>query len=400
MNLLPHIVDLYAVPALSTAGDSLLVGVALDNGRVHWGTCAKFADAQSIVSQVQPILADRPLALFAELVAQLDNFRVEVTVTRVIQPEQETSASAGAISRRKLISGFLAEDEPLVQQVQVVEKRPLPASLRFAVSHALFQAAAAASNQSLLSLLADLYGLSAANEKIPLHVEATETNIAVVRSILPTQVASLGYNTGSANHKTTLGANAERLQAHVRQVKTWIESAAPGAAPAIHLNIQGGFTELYENDEGKMLGALYGLEQAAKPYALVMENIVMGEETPARSAAEVAVARTLRKLQSYLGVRKMCVRLAAGNDLFSTNALTHFVERKAVHLMHLDVTRFGSIPQIMTFVQKCHEQNRQVILKCDEESGVETAVALALTTHAHALSGPPHLLYNEMLKTI
>ena len=410
--MLPQIVDLYVEPALSSAGEGLLAGVVLDNGRVYWGACAVFAgtqlaDAQSILSQIQPMLAGKPLASFPELVAQLDAFQQEVPATRIVQPEPETSASAGTFSRRKLISGFLADDKPQTESVQVVEKRPLrlrsvqafPAPLRLGISQALFSAAAAESNQSLVSLLVELSGFDAASEKIPLHVEVNETNMAIVRSILSTQVASLGYSTGSTNHKATLGGDAERLQAHVRQVKAWIESVAPTAKPAIHLNIQGGFTELYEGNEGKILGALYGLEQAAKPYSLVMENVIAGEETPALSAAEVAVSRTLRTLQSYLGVRKMSVKLAAGSDLFSTTALRHFVEKKAVHQIHLDIARFGSIPQIMAFMQRCHEQKRQVIVRCDE-SGVETAVALALTAHAHALSGPPHLLYNEMIKQL
>ncbi|KAA3658303.1 MAG: hypothetical protein DWQ04_25475, partial [Chloroflexi bacterium] len=272
MNLLPQIVDLYVEPALSSSGDGLLVGLKLENGRIYWGDCALSLDAQSIISQIQPILGGQPLSSFQELIAQLDNFHEEVRVTRIIQSEPETSASAGTFSRRKLISGFLADDKAQAQPVEVVEKRPLPAPLRFAISQALFSAAAVESNQSLLSLLVDLYGAVAASGKISLHVEANEANMAVVRSILPAQVASLGYNTGSTNHKATLGANAERLQAHVRQVKAWIESVAPEAAPAIHLNIQGGFAELYENNEGKILGALYGLEQAVKPYALVMEN--------------------------------------------------------------------------------------------------------------------------------
>jgi len=391
MNLLPQIVDLYVEPALSSNGDGLLVGLKLDNGRIHWGDCALSLDAQSIISQIQPILVNQPLSLFQELITQLDNFQEEVPVIRIIQPEPKTSASTGTFSRRKLISGFLADDKPQVEQVEVMEKRPLPAPLRFAISQALYSAAAVASNQSLLSLLGELYGVVAASEKIPLHVEANETNMAIVRSILSTQVTSLGYNTGSTNHKATLGANAERLQAHVRQVKAWIESVAPEAEPAIYLNVQGGFSELYENNEGKILGALYGLEQATKPYTLVVENLIVGEKT--------AVSSTLRKLQSYLGVRKMSVKLAAGNDLFSTEALHHFVERKAVHQIHLDIARFGSIPQIVAFMQRCHEQNRQVIVKCDEGGG-ETAVSLALASHAHALSGPPHLLYNEVTKQL
>lgn len=391
MGLLPQIVELHSRPALSAHGDGLLIGVELENGRIAWGECCPLPDTRAAVEivqqQIRPILAGQSLSALPALITQIGELQEERTVTHIIPPAATPSASGSTISRRRLITGFMATDKP--QTKQVVEKRPLPTPLRFGLSQALFHAYAAESNQSLPSLLTNLYALPGSRQAIPLHVAATETNIRLVSSLLSTQVASLGYSTGSSNHKTTLGANAEKLQAHVRQVNTWIASVAPQANPAIHLNIQGGFTDLYDNNEGKILGALHGLEQAAKPYAVVMENVAAGEAT--------AVAKTLRKLQSYLGVRKMSVRLAAGSSLFSPEDLRLLVEKKAVHQIHLDAGRFGSIPQIVAFIRLCREKNINVILGC-AAGVVETAVTIALATRVKAISGPPHMIYNQMMK--
>ncbi|MCP4357891.1 MAG: hypothetical protein GY796_07750 [Chloroflexi bacterium] len=384
------IVNVVVKPGLSPVGKCVLVGLELSNGRTAWGECAHVPHLQSarqiIQQQIAPLLQDQSPDTFINLVAQVDGLTETVTTTRIIQPVSESSASGATLSRRRLITGLLTEDKPKTEDV--VEERPLSAAFRFGISQAIFNAVAISQNKTLLTVLLEAYDLPVPDTAVPLHVEANAPNMSLVQPVLPTAVASIGYSVGSTNYKLTFGNNAERLQAHVRQMKEWLTAVASNTCPTIHLNIQGGFSELYDNDEGKILGALYGLEQTAKPYSLVVENVALGEVT--------AVIQILKTVQSYLQTRQMGVKLAAGYTLFSADELRVLGEETAVQQIHLSPAQFGSICQTISFILDCRERGIGVVVH-GEGGVVDVVTAVALSTQAHALSGPPDRLFNMLL---
>jgi hypothetical protein len=387
-----NIVDLILKRGLSRTGESILVGLVLTNGLVSWGVCDQLADVpsaiQSLQQKVVPLLQNQPLQAYTELVVRLDKLSEIVTLLRPAVSLPAASANNGprTISRRHLITGLLTKDEPEMEELTVTQ--PLPPALRFGVSQAMLRGFALSQNKSLVAALAELYQVRPGTTAVPLQVDVQGIDVAIMRPVL-CKAAAVAYRTDPSQHEQTLGANAERLQAHVREVKSWLMEIAPTAQPAIHLDIQGGFTDLYQNDEGKILGALYGLEQAAKPHKLVIENIIKGD------AADVT--GKMNQIRSYLGFRKMSVKLAAGYTLFPPEALEQFVPAKCVHQIHLNLSQFGSISQVMALNAACQAQGIEVIIH-DDGCNVETATAVAQAACAHSLSGPPHLLYNETLK--
>jgi hypothetical protein len=386
------IANLILKRGLSPSGESILVGVVLTNGCVTWGACGQLADIPAAINTlkqlVTPLLQDQPLHSFPKLVAQVDKLTETETQPRPVSSplDPPTNRASRTISRRQLITGHSTEDTPEMEQVTIT--RPLSPSLRFGVSQAILYGIALSQHESLVTVLAEAFNTPISPKTIPLLVDAEKTNIAIIKPIIA-RAAAIGYWTGHLNHKRTLGSNAERLQAHVRQVKTWLMDIVHEAQLTIHLNIQGGFTDLYDNNAGKILGALYGLEQAAKPYALVIENIVMGDVT--------AVSDNMKQIQSYLDSRKMTVKLAAGYSLFPPAALKQFVADKALHQIHINLSQFGSILQTMAFIDDCKAQEINVILH-DEGENVETATAVAQAAGVYALSGPSYSLYNETAK--
>jgi methylaspartate ammonia-lyase len=397
MRVLPQIIAVTAVPGLSPTGNLVWLGLRLADGRTAWGEWANVPDAQTagqtVQQQVAPLLQGQPFTSFQEWMTRLDSLTEKVVVTRVVKPE--TAATGATISRRGLITGGLAAERP--KMIQSVEERPLFPALRFALSQALLHAFALSRNSTPTAVLVEEYGLAVPETAVPLQVEATESNIALIRPILATHVAALSYDTGTARsgsgfteHQATLGANAERLQRYVRQVKEWL-TASTAAQPAIHLNLQGGFTELYANNAGKLLGALYGLEQAAKPYPLLVENVVGGDFP--------AVRQTLQQLHNYLHLRRMTTQLAAGYSLFAPEELRELGDGTAVHHLHLHPAQFGSLHENIQFILACQERGIGVTVHADGQM-VETAVTLALITHAHTLSGRPDKIYNEMIKML
>ena len=382
------IINIRAKSGITAEGECVLIELSLNNGNQVWAYADQLPQAVSAIEviekKVAPLLKDQPIESFQNLIAEIDAVKQPVKTTRIIKPVPKPSA--GTLSRRRLISGLLAEDKP--ESETIIEEQPLHPTLRFAISQTLFKAMAVSDNKTQLSLFLDVVERPLSAALVPLLVESNEANMALVQPIFST-VAAVGYSIGLANYKQMLGSHAERLQAYVRQMQDWLTGRVSDTRPAIHLNLQGAFSDLYENNEGKILGALSGLEQAARPFPLVVENVVKGEIT--------AVSQTMKTLRSYLKTRQMSVALAGGYSLFAPEALKQLASETAVHQIHLAPAQFGSISQTLSFIQECKQLGIEVIVHGEDED-VETAVAIALATQSKSLSGPPDKLYNEMIK--
>ena len=124
----PIISALLTVPTLTHDGRSqLTVGVQLSDGQRFWAACVAVPaasrmmetavfdpqQASSHVEQlVRPLWQDQPVAQFRPLAQQLTTITEPFTYSRTIQPKKRQLAP-GTLSRRTLITGFLAEDENL-----------------------------------------------------------------------------------------------------------------------------------------------------------------------------------------------------------------------------------------------------------------------------------------------
>jgi methylaspartate ammonia-lyase len=185
-----------------------------------------------------------------------------------------------------------------------------------------------------------------------------------------------------------LGANGERLQRHIRQVAGWLQTLDSSFQPTLHLDLQDGFSELFENDEGKILGALFGLEQAAKPYSLQVQNAVWRQSLEGQLDA-------FTKLQSYLAVRRMKLKLVADAWVDSLDDVALFADPKVCQMVHINLPRLGNLDAGITAVLHLKSHNQQVILS-GEDNALTTHISLAM--RPTYLSGPPQLHYNEMQK--
>ncbi|MEZ4594275.1 MAG: hypothetical protein R3D55_24500, partial [Chloroflexota bacterium] len=295
----------------------------------------------------------------------------------------------GAVSRRSLITGCLAEDVPATaKQEEVTVERPLHPALQYGLTAALLPAVAAANRVTVAALVAQEYGLRLGETAVPLQIPLNDPNIQAAHTILATHVASLGYTTGSKNHKAALGANGERLQQHVRQLAGWLPSLNPEYAPMLHLDLHGGFGDLFENNSGKILGAIYGLEQAAKPYPLLIQNPVWREDWATQRAQ-------LQELTSFCRIRRLEARLVADAWVDSLEAVQQFADAKICQMIHIELPRLGNLEVGITAVHHAHSQNLPVIL-----SGSDTPLTthIALATRPALLHGLPLTHYNEMQK--
>lgn len=185
-----------------------------------------------------------------------------------------------------------------------------------------------------------------------------------------------------------LGANGERLQRHVREVAAWLPTVDDSFQPALHLDLRDSFRELFDNDEGKILGALVGLDQAAKPYILHIQNPVWQDSCEEQ-------LKSLEKLKGYLAFRRIKLKLVADAWVDSLADVTDFANSKVCHMVHVELPRLGNLEAGITAVRHLKSQNQSIILS-GEDRPLTTHIALA--TQPTILSGSPQLHYNEMQK--
>ncbi|MBK8902275.1 MAG: hypothetical protein IPM53_13900 [Anaerolineaceae bacterium] len=401
MSETPQIASIVPVPTLAVNGRSqLTIGIQLSSGQQFWADCvdvpaasqvretAVFDPTQAahlVHTLVRPLWQGQPAAEFRSLAQQLLPLTESFRYTRTIPPKPQPAT--GAVSRRSVITGFLAEEEPPGSREEwVTVERPLHPALQYGLTAALLPAVAAANRVTMAELVAREYGLAGVETAVPLQIPLSDDAIQTAQSILTTHVASLGYTTGSQNHKAILGASGERLQQHVRQVAAWLPTLNPTYAPTLHLDLGGGFGDLFANNDGKILGALYGLEQAAKPYTLLVQNPIWREDLATQQAQ-------LKQLTSFCRTRRLQLQLVADAWVDSFEAATQFADASVCQMVHINLPRLGNLEEGITAVRHLLDQNQAVILS-GEAQPLTTHIALA--TRPSQLKGPPQLHYNVM----
>ena len=267
-------------------------------------------------------------------------------------------------------------------------ERPLHPAVQYGLTAALLKAVAAVNRITIAKLVAQEYELALPDAAVPLHIAINDENVQAAYPILTSHVAALGYTTSKNNHKANLGSSGERLQQHVRQITAWLPTLNEAFKPRLLLNLQGGFGELFDNNAGRVLGALSGLEQAAKPFSLAVQNPIWRENSKAQ-------ATHLEQLRSFTAVRKMSLKLVADAWVDSLDDVYLFADSKVCHMVHIELPRLGNLDAGITAMLHTKAQNQQLILS-GKDSSLTTHIALA--TQPHLLCGSPQLHYNEMQK--
>ncbi len=293
--------------------------------------------AAGIIRQiVEPALRGMSPARFKPLAALLDSLTREVTTTHTPAPAQPV-----AISRRNLLTGRIGRPATAPEPITSVSRRVIPPAVRYALSLALLKTVAWEQNRLPAEVLAHEYGLSlsqksprllaAFNALTPRHVEQTHQY----------QPAAFGFTLPQSAGAAELGPQAETLQNRLREAGDFLRAATPTAyRPAILLNAQGRPGALFNDDAGKILGALYGMQHVTAPCALIVCDPVIKDSLSAQ-------INWLKELKSYLRFRKMAVTLAAGAWMRSAADVHALADAGAAEAILLDMPRLGSLHQAM-----------------------------------------------------
>ena len=391
----------------------VLIGLQLSNGRIAWGDCV--ADPytaipftaqyglEAIETYVRPRLRGQTVTSISALMMHLEGIRETVLVT---ETHQSTPPQPKGPSRRDILRGSwqptTAVPESIIRRYEV--ERPLHPALRYGLSQALLQAVALAQDKSLLAVLCDTYDLPMSPTAVPLHAEINPHLPLDIATITQNPIQSVGYSTGGANPSLELGPNGTVLQRFVRQLKESLLETADPQTLAFYLTVRGGYGHLCDNNLGKILGMLVGLEKAAEPFLVrIQDPFVLDEQ-----AEQI---KQMANLKSYLRSRSMKLQLVAQAGIHSAADALAFVAGDAAHMLHLHLPQMGDIGEGIKAAKICQENGIGVLWGGSPEetevaarSTVQTALAvqprLLLVKNGRLGSTAASLMYNEMTRIL
>jgi methylaspartate ammonia-lyase len=400
----PAIQSILAFPGFS--GHTVSVGLVLadiptSRTKTVWGTCqpaldesladypAGFEPAAAVTTireLIIPALLNRPLFSFRELAAEVDAIQETAAVVKPLPTPAE-----GKLSRRDLFAGRLrgSEETPSLTH-QVTIRRQLHPAIRNGTSQALLAAVAVARGQTAAEVITAEYDLPPSSGPAPIYgeIDGQET----LDAALVNRLAALGTSVAGTDPPGELGPNGEKPQRFIRQLGALVAAVADdGYRPTLSLDFRGGLGQLFQNNLGKILGALYGLESAAAPYPLRVVDPLIGD-----SLADQA--QGLARLKEYLTLRGMTLQLAAGKWVRSAGDVVALAEANAVDAVRIDLLRLGSLHQSIEAVLAARGRGLTAILSGPPETAVP--VALAARPHLVMAAGGVNLaaLHDEMTR--
>jgi methylaspartate ammonia-lyase len=373
-----------------TLGRIVSVGLVLDGEKIAWGQCLASTDNQlpdypdglqaaeavnTIHQIIRPGLVGRRLTSFRELAARQESLTETAVILETVP--QENPERKG-ITRRELITGFLgsraAANGGRPQTREVAIERSIHPAIRNGVSQALLKARALVQGVTMAEVIGEEYSIDIGDEPAAIQAEIDarpdEEILAEIQKVIRLLPATLGLTLSRDNPKEDLGEQGEILQRTVRRIRDQLLALAPDYySPLLHVNVHSGLAQLHDHQLGKILGDLAGLEQAAAPYEIGIENPI------ARDGPQLEI-EAMQRLKEFIRIRGMAVQLAAGDHLETLEAIKSYAEAGATDKIRIAINHLGGIQQSIEAILICREQGVGVLLD-SEPFDMVAHVALA-----------------------
>lgn len=367
--------------------EALSVGLVLDNGIVAWGECASVAyggtagrdpvfraleGQERIQETVRPICIGRDSADFLSLAQEVEELIISVEQERLL-PKKQPGAK---ISRRDLFksAGRMLSGSPETEKVSV--QRQLHTAIRYGVSQALFQAAALDTRKTITEIICREWDLPLPRETVPLHAQCGSNRYRGAEKMIVRGIPSLPHSLVDEIDKQ-LGKDAVKLIRYVKWLKKRIRQlGSKGYHPTIHLDLHGGLGRLYENNLGKVLGAIVSLEKAAQPYPLRIE-------CPLRMDSRGEQIQAMQTLREYLRFRNMGTELVVDEWADTLEDIRAFLEHGAADMIHIKMPDLGSLQNTIKAALEAKSSRVGTLLggscaETDASARISAQVALAL----------------------
>jgi methylaspartate ammonia-lyase len=263
---------------------------------------------------------------------------------------------------------------------------------------------ALARNLTMAEVIAQEWDLPTPDSPVPIHAQSGGERVHNADKMIARRVASLPHALVD-DIPEQLGQDGSRLTRYVRWLAGRIQQlGGDDYRPCIHLDVHGALGEIFDQEPGRILGQLYALEMAAKPYPLRVE-------CPVRMESRSAQIEMMKTLRDYVRFRKMNLQLVVDEWANTLEDIRAFVEAEAADMIQIKMPDLGSIANSVEAVQVCRAAGVGAFLggSCAEtDLSARVSVHVALATRPDMVMAKPgmgvdegvSLVQNEMARTL
>lgn len=386
--------DLQAVKAGAKPNGTFLEGKPLTPGYTH------IVQAGAIVS-VMLILEDDCVAIgeCADVIFSGLAGRDPLFIPGEHLPVLETVVRPWLVGRA--VDRFRSHAEE-IDRLQVHGKR-LHTALRYGLTQALLNATATARRETGAEVIAREYGTRLQSAPVGILASCHRGDGLQLDRVIMKRAAVLPH--ASFTLARDLGPGGQVLMDYAGAISRRIqEVGAADYKPRIHLDLYGTLGDLFGSDLDALADYLARLEQAARPYELLIES-------PIIAASREGQIETFRTLKQKLQARGARVGLIADEWCNTLEDTRVFAEAKACDFVQIKTPDLGGINNSIEAVLFCKANGMGC---CLGGTANETDLSARVTAQIGLATGPDFLLSkpgigadeglmiltNEMLRTL
>jgi methylaspartate ammonia-lyase len=278
------------------------------------------------------------------------------------------------------ISKFRANAEEF-DRLQHDGKR-LHTAVRYGITQALLHATALSHQRTMAEIIATEYGSTISKTPIPILASGHKDDpLQLDRIIL--KRAELLPHASFTIVRDHVGLEGEKLLAFAGQVSKRIrEIGDADYRPRIHLDVYGTLGELFEMRLEPLAEFLQRLEQAARPYGLLVESPIIAE-------TQQEQIDNLKKLRALLESKGISVGLIADEWCNTLEDIKLFADASAADYVQIKTPDLGGINNTIEAVLYCRSKKMG---SCLGGTANETDHSARISTHIGLACAPDFML--------
>ncbi len=263
-----------------------------------------------------------------------------------------------------------------------VDGKSLHTALRYGLSQALLHASSLARRQTMAQVIAEEYGTTPGQQRVPILVSIPKTDPFVLDRMIMKQAELLPHASFTVV-EADLGRDGGKLIDYAASLSRRIdEVGAPDYRPTIHLDTYGTIGELFDCDISAIVGYLARVEAAAAPYRLFIESPIVA----ATMEQQISHYRELREAIRAAG---LSVRVIVDEWCNTLDDIRRFGEAGAADFVQIKAPDLGGLTNTIEAINYC----RSIGLGCClGGTANDTDQAARITSHIGIACGPDFLL--------
>ncbi len=270
-------------------------------------------------------------------------------------------------------------------------------AIRYAVSQALLEAAAAARTCTKAQILADAYGVEISDSPIRVGIQSGQDRYAAVDKAIYRRVDAFPHGL-IKNIADDFGPGGEKLLDYAGWIVARLEehNVEETYRPSIHFDCYGTIGRAFNHDTGQMADYLRRLAGVVSPLALQIESPVEMDTQPAQ-------IDTLVSLREALGGPGSGVILIADEWCNTLEDVGLFAQACAVDMIQIKMPDLGGITLSVEAILECKRHGIGAYLggSCNEtDLSARNAVHLAVALGADQILARPGMGVDEAVSIV